>query len=234
MSRVLNSRFVRRVSRKVRQLRRRLTVARMVLLVELFLLSVSLIVALRASPEIYISWPFSNPRLLACILLFTLVALLHLSVARRITLRIEARLAPAAYDERRILLDINEEARTANSLRQFYDSVLTRLREALEAENVAIFVRDEATAEFVCSACVPDLEVAADKDLSEGRLTLASDAFIIKRLRHLVTPLVVEPGDFETWERAFLDATPIKREARRREGEVLKRLNARLLLQIKI
>ncbi|PYS51432.1 MAG: hypothetical protein DMF68_04365 [Acidobacteria bacterium] len=230
----LNSRFARRVARKVRQLRRRLTIARMILIVELFLLCIALLFVLRAKPEIYRSWLFSSPRMLVCILLVALAALLHLSVARRITRRIEARLAPAAYDERRILLDINEEARTADSLRQFYDSVLTRLRDALEAENVAIFVRDEASAEFVCSACVPDLGVDADKDLSEGKLTLASDAFIIKRLRHLATPLVIEPGDFETWERAFLDATPLRREARRREGEVLKRLNARLLLQIKI
>lgn len=230
----LNSRFVRRVARRVRQLRRRLTIARIVLIVELLLLSVALLVMLRARPEIYRSWPFSDSRLLACVLLFTLATLLHLSIARRITRRIEARSAPAAYDERRILLDISEEARTAESLRQFYDSVLTRLKEALEAENVAIFVRDEATTEFVCSAYVPEVEFAADKDLAEGKLTVASDAFIIKRLRNLATPLVVEPGDFEAWERAFLDATPRKRESRRREGELLRRLNARLLLQIKI
>lgn len=234
MRTVLNSRFIRRVARRVRWLRRRLTIARAVLMVELLLLSGALVILLRAEPEVYRSWPFSNPRLLACILLFTLAVLLHWSVARRITRRIEARRAPAAYDERRILLNISEEARAADSLRQFYDSVLTRLKEALEAENVAIFVRDEATDEFVCSACVPDIESADDKDLSERKLTLASDAFIIKRLSHLVTPLVVEPGDFEAWERALVNATPLKREARRREGEVLKRLNARLLLQIKI
>ncbi|MDQ3819640.1 MAG: SpoIIE family protein phosphatase [Acidobacteriota bacterium] len=229
----LNSRFARRIARRARQLRRRLTVARIVLLVEILLLGVALLVVLRAGPEVYRSWPLSDSRMLACLLLFTLAALLHLSVARRIIRRIETYLSPAAYDERRILLDIGEEARTADSLRQFYDSVLARLKEALEAENVAIFVRDEATDEFVCSACVPDHEVA-DKGSPESKLALSRDAFIIKRLRHLATPLLIEPGDFEAWERAFLDATPERREARQREGELLKRLNARLLLQIKI
>jgi sigma-B regulation protein RsbU (phosphoserine phosphatase) len=232
----LNTRFIRRVSRKVRQLRRRLTIARIVLIVELLLLSLTLFFALRAGPEIYSSWPFRDPRLLAFIILLSLAALIHLSVARRITRRIEAYLAPAAYDERRILFDIGEEARAANSLHQFYDSVLIRLKDALEAESVAIFVRDEAAGKFMCSACVPDMEFAADKDWSERKrvLTLAGDAFIITRLRHLAAPLIIEPGDFETWERAFGDAMPAKREARRRESEVLKHLNARLLLQIKI
>ena len=45
--------------------------------------------------------------------------------------------------------DIGEEARTADSLSQFYNSILTRLKEALEAENVAIFASDEATGEFL-------------------------------------------------------------------------------------
>lgn len=224
------------MSRRLRQLRRRLTIARMVLAIELLILGGALFVLWRTNSEIYRSWPFRDPRLLTCIILLTIGILLHLTVARRITRRIEAYLAPAAYDERRILFDIGEEARTADSLQEFHGSVLSRLKDALAAENVAIFVRDEETGEFVCSACVPATAKASDKDWSEpqDRLALAGDAFNIKRLRYLVTPLIIEPDDFETWERAFRDATPDKREARRRESEVLQRLNARLLLQIKI
>lgn len=232
----LNARVARRVGRKARQLRRRLTIALIVLTCELLLWGSALLVVLRLSPDIYRSWPFRDPRLLSCIALLAFAALLHLIVARRIIRRIEAYRAPAAYDERRILFDIGEEARGADGLHQFYDAVLTRLKDALQAESVAIFVRDEVTGEFICSASVPEVQLAADNDCPERQhmLSLAGDAFIIRRLRHLVPPLSIEPGDFETWERAFGDAMPAKREARRRESVVLKRLNARLLLQVKI
>src|SRR5207244_1205410 len=69
---------------------------------------------------------------------------------------------------------------------------------------------------------------------SEPRLAFLKDAFVVKRLNHLMIPLVIELKDFEMWTKAFADAPREVREARTRERETLRQIKAHLLLQIKI
>jgi sigma-B regulation protein RsbU (phosphoserine phosphatase) len=162
--------------------------------------------------------------------------LLHLVGTRRLVRAVEKRFSPAEYDDRRILFDLGQEARSATSLDNLYDSIVQRIKEALDAEDVSIFVRDDETGDYVAR-----VSAQAEKDGSpsagkpaKSLLTLEREAFIITRLRHLRTPLVLEPEEFETWERAFEAASPDVREARQRESDVLKRIKSTLLLQIKI
>jgi sigma-B regulation protein RsbU (phosphoserine phosphatase) len=62
---------------------------------------------------------------------------------------------------------------------------------------------------------------------------LARDAFVVKRLRSLSGPLVVESTAFDAWSRALASAPPERRVAREREREALQRVGAHLLVHIR-
>lgn len=213
-------------------MRRYLSVTHAVLIMETLLFSVAALFLLFGSRDAMVEQLRRHAGLLTLLVLLALFALVHLVITRRIVRFIKRRLSPADYDERRILLDLGQEARTATNLDQLYDSIIRRIKEALETEAVSIFVRDEATRDYVCRTCEP-LAGSRERPLAR-KLVLARDAFVVTRLRHLASPLALEPGDLETWSRAFDSAPRDVRAAREMESDALKRLKTRLLLQIKI
>jgi sigma-B regulation protein RsbU (phosphoserine phosphatase) len=101
-----------------------------------------------------------------------------------------------------------------------------RIGEVLMSDSVSILVRDDATGAYAC-------RVATESAASTANLTLPPDAFVVRRLRGVARPLPVTPEDLDTWERAFEDASPAVREARRSEVEALRRAKTRLLVQIR-
>lgn len=226
----------RLLSRRWRQWRHHLTIARVTLVLELIVFACALLFVLTSSQGALLNRfrPHTGWLLLTMSLLF--FGLLHLVATRRLIRFVERRFSPAEYDERRILFDLGQEARSATSLDNLYDSIVRRIKDALEAENVSIFVRDDKTGDYVCRISVPqdEREPGSGSHTKTPHLTITSDAFIITRLRHLMAPLSIEPEEFETWQRAFEAAAPAVREARQRESDVLKRIKSTLLLQIKI
>ncbi|OLE54890.1 MAG: hypothetical protein AUG51_06015 [Acidobacteria bacterium 13_1_20CM_3_53_8] len=227
----------RRFNRNLRWWRRHLTVARSLFILELLILCGLLLfifVGSRASPLEKLR---EHASILTLIAMLALFALLHLVVTRRIVRLIERRRSPADYDERRILFDLGQEARSATNIAELYNSIAGRIREALEAENVLIFVRAHSTGDYVCRVSAPQAEFDSTPDsetMKESRLILSRDAFVIKRLRHLTAPLVIEPEELETWARAFDSAPRDARETRERELEILTRIKSNLFLPIKI
>jgi sigma-B regulation protein RsbU (phosphoserine phosphatase) len=166
---------------------------------------------------------------------FMFFGLIHMLAARRLVRVVEKRLSPAEYDDRRILFDLGQEARSATSLDSLYQSIVKRIGDALGAENVSIFVRDDESGDYVCRIMASQDERAfVNSGAEKPYLRIARNAFIITRLRHLVTPLTIEPEEFETWRRAFEGAAPAMRADRERESDVLKRIKSTLLLQITI
>lgn len=225
----------RHLARKTRQWRSLLTVARTTLLLELILFGSALLFVLSAGRSALVDRFRHYTGWLLLALSFMFFGLVHMVAARRLVRVVEKRLSPAEYDERRILFDLGQEARSATSLDSLYDLIVNRIRDALGAENVSIFVREDETGDYVCRICAPRDERAFERRGTERPyLRIARNAFIITRLRHLVTPLAIEPEEFETWQRAFEGAAPSMRAARESESDVLKRIKSTLLLQITI
>ncbi|HKS30593.1 MAG TPA: GAF domain-containing SpoIIE family protein phosphatase [Pyrinomonadaceae bacterium] len=223
------------MARKVKQLRPLLTVARITLALELALFASAFLFALNAGRTAFVDRFRHYTGWLLLTISFMFFGLVHMVVTRRLVRVVERRFAPAEYDERRILFDLGQEARSATSLDSLYDSIVNKIRDALGAENVSIFVRDDETGDYVCRVSAPQFQRAYENGTSERpHLRIARDAFIITRLRHLATPLTIEPIEFETWQRAFEGAAPAMRAARERESDVLKRIKSTLLLQITI
>ncbi|MCP9495913.1 MAG: SpoIIE family protein phosphatase, partial [Pyrinomonadaceae bacterium MAG19_C2-C3] len=140
-----------------------------------------------------------------------------------------------AYDERRILFDLGQAARGVTNTNQIYDFVVREIAAALRATNVSVFVRDDTTGDYVCRVSSEKLEAhhgaatpAAD------RLTLKTNALIVKRLHGLTAPLGLSPADLETWRRGVASFSVKSRTERERECATLNAVDARLVLGITI
>jgi sigma-B regulation protein RsbU (phosphoserine phosphatase) len=64
-------------------------------------------------------------------------------------------------------------------------------------------------------------------------LTLARDAFVVRRLRHMAQPMEIGPRDFEAWDRFLASASAVQRAVRRKERDALTRIKTRLLAPIR-
>jgi sigma-B regulation protein RsbU (phosphoserine phosphatase) len=158
--------------------------------------------------------------------------LIHAIARRRLLPRIERYYAPTPYDERKIFFDLGPGSQHVNSIDQLYQNLANRIRNALDASNAAIFVRDDASENFNLRVlCPPSHE--AEPAPGGKPLQLSKRAFVVRRLTNLSTPLVIEPQEIETWSQALNSVLPSTREERASEHEVLRTINARILVQIR-
>jgi sigma-B regulation protein RsbU (phosphoserine phosphatase) len=234
---------LRRISRRISKWwQRYLSAARLVAIFEGLVFGGMLLYFLSGSRAVVVDRVGPRADLLLLAGAMTLTALLHIFLFRHIVPILERYFSAAPYDERRILFDLGQEARAATNMDQLYKSIVNKIGDALETESVSIFVRDDETGEYVCRICAPQRSLhrtyeprslSEDATLRPG-LSLGRNAFVIKRLHRLTTPWVIEEADFDAWERAFITDAPDVREAREKESETLRRINASLLVQIRI
>ena len=164
--------------------------------------------------------------------LVALFILIHVVARRRLLPKIQRRYEPAPYDERKIFFDVGQGTRHVASIDQLYQNLAERVRNALDASNAAIFVRDETSGNYnlrVLSAQGRPAETfAAGKALQLGKR-----AFVVRRLMNLSTPLVIESREIETWSQALNSVLPSTREERANEHHVLREVSSRILVQIR-
>jgi sigma-B regulation protein RsbU (phosphoserine phosphatase) len=168
-------------------------------------------------------------------LLLALFAWLHMIVKRRLLPRLERYFSPAPYDEHSIFFDLGQEARTADTIDHLYESIASRISESFEAGYVSIFTREEERGDYFCrvSSAFQTGERGPADEQTEQSLKLSRDAFVVKRLNSLSSPLVIEAAELETWTQAFRLASPAVREARQHERETLRLIKAHLLVQVR-
>ena len=231
--------------RRLRRLGRRFPAARVLPVIEILLLCGALLFLLTGARSRYLERSGEHADALVVALALALFALLHLYLQRYALPRLALRRAPPAYDEQRILLDLGHAARAATSIDELYKLIVRMIGDALHTESVSIFVRDDSTGDFVCrmsSLQLENSEAGVEERerferataASEPQLFLRRDAFVVNRLRNLAIPLSIEPKDWETWRLALGSEGAVALEARERESAMLRRINARLLLQIKM
>lgn len=229
------------LSRRARAWWRRQTAARAEVAAEAAVCATVLIFLLTGDRARWLERLWSHADAVAAALCLALFWLLHSLVSRRVLPLVSRRFAPSPYDERRMLFDLSRETHTADSIDELYDAVARRIAESLEAENVSIFVREEGSGDYLCrvSYARDEARPAGEGDGGGGRaaclpeVRLARDAFVVKWLRNLSGPLVVEPAAFDAWAKALASAPPERRAAREREREALQQAGAHMLVQIR-
>jgi sigma-B regulation protein RsbU (phosphoserine phosphatase) len=166
------------------------------------------------------------------------VAASHFLFVRRILPVLRRRASPIEYDHQRILLEMGDAARHSNNLADVYKFSVNTVARALEVANVSILVRDQETGNFlVRSSSMGPNERApnpADQTANETPpLVLTHDAFVVRRLNKLSTPLRIESADLDVWQRASGFIQGINNAKREAERNVLQQLDSRLLVQIR-
>ncbi len=152
------------------------------------------------------------------------------AVKRSLMPSIDRRFFRETYDTRRILTNLGKAVRAMSNVNQLLELTATTLKNALQTENVHIFMRDDATGDFVCVVAMPELGAAGNPPL-----TLARDAFVVRRLRRIMIPLTVDPADFLARDQAASETLITDRSiggGRARERDALMRIRSALLVQI--
>src|SRR5436190_15480730 len=159
---------------------------------------------------------------------------LHFTLNRYVTPRIKRYFSPVAYEDRQVLFSLGQEARTASNIRELYAAIARRIATSFEADDVSILVRDEASGDYVArvSSSYPQTPGTNDGG-AESNLRLVRDAFVVKRMQALSTPLVIESTEYEIWDRAIDAGAFSSRSGRAQEREVLKQLKSHLLVQVR-
>jgi hypothetical protein len=82
------------------------------------------------------------------LLLIAAFAGIHVLARRALLPKIERRYQPVRYDERKIFFELGPGSQHVTTVDQLYQTVADRIRNAFEGGNAALFVRDDATANF--------------------------------------------------------------------------------------
>lgn len=222
-----------KLKRHLQKWRRRsksLSIATIALVVEAAIFAGGLFLIFTGRRAAYLDSWGRRADLVAIFLLAGVMILLHKLSQRYLVTRIGRYFSPAAYQERQVLFSLGQEARSATNIQELYAAIARRIASAFEADNVSILVRSEATGDFEVkvSSAIP-----ASEDSSEAKLKLSRDAFVVKRLQGLSTPLVIESTEFEIWNRALDTGTSLTRSARVSERDVLRQLKSHLLVQVR-
>lgn len=230
---------LRALWRGLRRLRRRLSVALGVFVIEILLFVGALIFLLTGGRGAFFDRIGHRADAFAIAIAIVLFIPVHSLIGRYLIPKLERYFTPVKYDERRILFDLGQEARAATNLDQLYRSIVTRIRDAFKSEDVSIFVRDDLKGDYLCRMS-SSLSLAGDAETSQSaedparKLMLSRDAFVVRRLRFLALPMDIGPEDFDAWTKAFRTASATMREARELECDILQKIKSRLLLQIRI
>ena len=173
-------------------------------------------------------WGGRMDTIVSVLLLVTFV-ITHIVARRRLLPKIASYYAPTPYDERKIFFDLGQGSQHVASIDQLYQRVAEKVRNALDASNAAIFIRDDTSGNFNLRV----LTGVAENCPPGKPLQLNKRAFVVRRLMNLSTPLLIEPKEIETWSQALNSVLPSTREERASEHEVLRTVKSTLLVQIR-
>lgn len=198
--------------------RRRWTRDRVFLLLEIVLLIGSIaLVALNAQRRFL---PISLSATAA------LIAILHVWLVRRTR-------TPSPAErllEESPMLDFSQAVRNARSVEGLYQSLIGMVNSTFPSKAVSLFVRDDDTGHYSCriSTALPVHGYG-----NGGPPSLPPDAFVVRRLRGLDSPMQLDEGDMKAWQDALSDAPPEVFNKRMRERDTLQKTNSSLLVQLK-
>jgi sigma-B regulation protein RsbU (phosphoserine phosphatase) len=164
------------------------------------------------------------------VLVWNVTSTLH---HRIIAPSIDRRFFRRAYNAQQILAETGQALRAMADVREMTRLVSTKMQDALQTESASIFLQDHRTGDYTCaisSHYVEDGRVAAVT--TERGLVLARDSFVARRFKESPQPLVVDFQDPQSWAARLLAEEAGADEARLRESEALKRVNASLLLPV--
>ena len=210
---------------------RAVSIAQMALLFELMLFCVGLLLIFTGRRAAAVDSWGGRADLIATFMLAAGLLLVHQALKKYVLPKIHHYFLPAAYQERQVLFSLGEEARSASNIQELYAAIARRIGAAFEADNVSILVQDRDSGDF--EAVIQSGISASHLGEGDQPLKLSRHAFVVKRLRGLSTPLVIESTEFDIWSRALDAGASVTRDSRASERDVLRQLKSHLLVQVR-
>ncbi|HXG93597.1 MAG TPA: SpoIIE family protein phosphatase [Blastocatellia bacterium] len=176
---------------------------------------------------------------IAATIIATAIAIAALTlVNQRVMPMIDRRFFREAYNAQQILSDLGMEMRRVTSIPQLLKLSAAKIQDALYAENITIFLRDDETGDYKGAISSRMAENGASSFQPADELSIPRDGLVVKRLRGASLPLMTdldlpkEKG--RTWQFFYPHPSDDKQqeEVRKRERALLRRLRAALLLPV--
>ena len=127
------------------------------------------------------------------------------------------------------MMDLSQAVRGAKTVDGLYESLVSMVGKTFPSKAISLFVKDDETGHFQCRISTA---VAAGPQVKDAPL-LAKDAFVVRRLRGLDSPMQLDDGDLRAWQEALIDAPREVFEKRMRERRTLEDTHSSLLVQLK-
>lgn len=145
---------------------------------------------------------------------------------------IDRRFFREAYDAQQVLSELGLEMRKVSTVEQLLERAVAKIQDALHAENVTIFLRDQETGDYtsaISSSIGRDGLVTSNRDAS---LTLSREAELVQRMNRFTHPLPVDFDRYSPWAQELLDTELAMNDLRSRENATLRRVRSALLLPV--
>lgn len=137
-----------------------------------------------------------------------------------------------AYDAQQVLSELGLEMRKVSAVEQLLERAVAKIQDALHAENVTIFLRDQQTNDYTCaiSSRLTDNRISTSNQ--DRSLTLPADGALIRRMSRFTHPVPVDFDRYQPWTQNLLSAELAMNDARKRENATLRRMRSALLLPV--
>jgi sigma-B regulation protein RsbU (phosphoserine phosphatase) len=145
---------------------------------------------------------------------------------------IDRRFFRRAYNAQQILADLGQSLRLVTDVRELTQRVAARVQDALQPENVSVFLRDDETGDYTCAISSHHIDAGRITLHGGADLVLPRGAFTVRRLSETPQPLVVDFRDPQSWASILLSSELELSVSRRRESETLREVNSSLLVPV--
>jgi len=136
------------------------------------------------------------------------------------------------YDAQRVLSELGQEMRRVTTVSQLLERSVARIQDALQTENVTIFLLDQTTGDYrsaISSRFAEDGTTTSDMDRT---LALPGKGVVVDRLKRSSQPLVVDIEDSWLWAHDFRSKEATGADAQKAETRILRRIRSTLLLPV--
>ncbi len=178
---------------------------------------------------------------LDAILVWNITSELH---RRVIAPAIDRRFFRESYNAQQVLAELGQSLRTMTDKRKMTAQATEKIQAALHTENTLIFLRDEATGDYVCTGETWQAEDASRTEQTRNnqfintdrnadrKLRLPHGAYTIARFREASQPLTMDLDDPKSWAHALIMPKGLWHPVRQRESETLRQIRPALMLPI--
>lgn len=153
-------------------------------------------------------------------------------VNQRVLPIIDRKFFREAYDAQQILSELGMEMRKVTAVRQLLELAVTKIQDALHLENITIFLKDDASADYRCA--ISSRVGGGGETTTEvyRNLLIPGDGYAAMRMRHSSLPLMVDLQSPVTGNQSLAAGGEGGTESRQRERATLRRIRSSLLLPV--